>query len=153
MLASVKSSPDNTIQCCFLVLKVSQPERFWNLPFWFLKGDTHTSNPINSPTNQGETTFCLLLMAIGRCLLVLPFLILQNFTVLDCAVSCPASYLILTKSLLTCACVCKHPSPHITGFDDHSTTSRRRQWHPTPVLLPRKSHGWRSLVGCSPWGR
>ena len=29
----------------------------------------------------------------------------------------------------------------------------RRQWHPTPVLLPRKSRGRRSLVGCSPWGR
>ena len=29
----------------------------------------------------------------------------------------------------------------------------RRQWHPTPLLLPGKSHGWRSLVGCSPWGR
>ena len=29
----------------------------------------------------------------------------------------------------------------------------RRQWHPTPVLLPGKSHGWRSLVGCSPWDR
>ena len=28
----------------------------------------------------------------------------------------------------------------------------RRRWHPTPVLLPRKSHGQRSLVGCSPWG-
>ena len=28
----------------------------------------------------------------------------------------------------------------------------RRQWHPTPVLLPGKLHGWRSLVGCSPWG-
>ena len=27
------------------------------------------------------------------------------------------------------------------------------QWHPTPVLLPGKSHGWRSLVGLSPWGR
>ena len=26
------------------------------------------------------------------------------------------------------------------------------QWHPTPVLLPGKSHGWRSLVGCRPWG-
>ena len=26
-------------------------------------------------------------------------------------------------------------------------------WQPTPVLLPGKSHGWRSLVGCSPWGR
>ena len=30
---------------------------------------------------------------------------------------------------------------------------RRRQWHPTPVLLPGKSHGWRRLEGCSPWGR
>ena len=28
----------------------------------------------------------------------------------------------------------------------------RRQWQPTPVLLPGKSHGWKSLVGCSPWG-
>ena len=25
-------------------------------------------------------------------------------------------------------------------------------YHPTPVLLPGESHGWRSLVGCSPWG-
>ena len=30
---------------------------------------------------------------------------------------------------------------------------RRRQCHPTSVLLPGKSHGWRGLVGCSPWGR
>ena len=30
---------------------------------------------------------------------------------------------------------------------------RRRKWQPTPVLLPGKSHGWRSLGGCSPWGR
>jgi len=30
---------------------------------------------------------------------------------------------------------------------------QRRQWHPTPVLLPGKSHGRRSLVGYSPWGR
>ena len=28
----------------------------------------------------------------------------------------------------------------------------RKQWHPTPVLLPGKSHGQRRLVGCSPWG-
>ena len=26
-------------------------------------------------------------------------------------------------------------------------------WHPTLVLLPRKSYGWRSLVDCSLWGR
>ena len=30
---------------------------------------------------------------------------------------------------------------------------QRRKWQPTPVLLPGKSHGRRSLVGCSPWGR
>ena len=29
----------------------------------------------------------------------------------------------------------------------------RRQWHPTPVLLPGKSQGQRSLVGCCLWGR
>ena len=28
-----------------------------------------------------------------------------------------------------------------------------RQWHPTPILLPGKSHGQRSLIGCNPWGR
>jgi len=27
----------------------------------------------------------------------------------------------------------------------------RRKWQPTPVLLPGKCHGRRSLVGCSPW--
>ena len=32
-------------------------------------------------------------------------------------------------------------------------TFRRRQWQPTPVLLPGKSHGRRSLAGCGPWGR
>ena len=29
----------------------------------------------------------------------------------------------------------------------------RKKWQPTPVLLPGKSCGWRSLVGYSPWGR
>ena len=33
------------------------------------------------------------------------------------------------------------------------TSPRRRQWQPTPELLPGKSHGRRSLIGCSPWGR
>ena len=37
-------------------------------------------------------------------------------------------------------------------LDTTNTFTWRRRWHPTPVLLPRKSHGWRSLVGCSPWG-
>jgi len=28
----------------------------------------------------------------------------------------------------------------------------RRKWQPTPVFLPGKSHGWRSLESYSPWG-
>ena len=28
----------------------------------------------------------------------------------------------------------------------------REKWQPTPVFLPRESHGERSLVGCGPWG-
>ena len=35
----------------------------------------------------------------------------------------------------------------------HKELDQRRQWHPSPVLLLGKSHGWRSLVGCSPWVR
>ena len=49
-----------------------------------------------------------------------------------------------------------HPLQHLLLVDfliAAILTSRRRRWHPTPVLLPGKSHGWRSLMGCSPWGR
>ena len=35
----------------------------------------------------------------------------------------------------------------------HRVSGWRRQWRPTPVLLPGKSHGQRSLVSCSLWGR
>ena len=45
------------------------------------------------------------------------------------------------KHLLSNICLCQ------------SLSLWRRQWHHTPVLLPGKSHGWRSLAGCSPWGR
>ena len=43
---------------------------------------------------------------------------------------------------------------YITTYkiDDQCKFDRRRQWHLTLVLLPGKSHGWRSLEGCSPWG-
>ena len=44
------------------------------------------------------------------------------------------------------ACFCEHTA----GPQEQLW---RRQWHPTPVLLPGKSHGQRSLVGCSPWVR
>ena len=40
----------------------------------------------------------------------------------------------------------------ISFFNLTASVKRRRQWHPTPVLLPGKSHGQKSLVRCSPWG-
>ena len=42
------------------------------------------------------------------------------------------------------------PAPRVYS---NSCPLQRQQWQPTPVLLPGKSHGRRSLVGCSPWGR
>ena len=51
---------------------------------------------------------------------------------------------------------CKRKFPNaflIKALISSRWLSRRRQWHPPPVLLPVKSHGWRSLEGCSPWGR
>ena len=47
--------------------------------------------------------------------------------------------------------VCQNISTNFGGGGMKSGTGR--QWQPTPALLPGKSHGWRSLVGCSPWGR
>ena len=43
-------------------------------------------------------------------------------------------------------------SSQCLSFNISFAPDRRRQWHPTPVLLPGKSHGQRSPVGCSPWG-
>ena len=48
---------------------------------------------------------------------------------------------------------CEDTPNFVYPFGSWWTFAWRRQWHPTPVLLPGKSHGRRSLVGCSPWGR
>ena len=63
-------------------------------------------------------------------------------------------------------CACWEPSEIVTEkyyiniscwdwltIYEHLEKEQRRQWHPTPVLLPGKFLGRRSLVGCSPWGR
>ena len=43
-------------------------------------------------------------------------------------------------------------SPGQDGFTAEFYQNLERPWHPTAVLLPGKSHGWRSLVGYSLWG-
>jgi len=45
------------------------------------------------------------------------------------------------------------PKNYVTLKNASPQVTWRRQWQPTPVLLPGKSHGRRSLVGCSPWVR
>ena len=47
------------------------------------------------------------------------------------------------------ACQCKRCRCHPWVRRSHW----RRKWQPTPVFLPRESHGRRSLLGYSPWGR
>ena len=74
----------------------------------------------------------------------------------------PSSHLFLCCPLLLLPPI----SPSIRVFSNESAlltrwpkywsssfSIRRRRWHPTPVLLPGKSHGQRSLVGCGPWDR
>ena len=58
-------------------------------------------------------------------------------------------YKMMTKKNVKCN------SKNETGRDfwHRVCSKRRRRWHPTPVLVPGKSHGRRSLVGCSPGGR
>ena len=49
-------------------------------------------------------------------------------------------------------CFCNALSWGQLSLTEPQALWRRRQWQPTLVLLPGKSHGWRGLVGCSPWG-
>ena len=62
------------------------------------------------------------------------------------------SALVLPHWLPCCFLIVPCPIPP-KGFGTNHSLCRRRQWHPTPILLPGKSHGRRSLVGCRPWGR
>ena len=53
---------------------------------------------------------------------------------------------------MECSCTLRQSNHILRYLPGFSYKNRRRQWHPTPVLLPGKSHGQRILVGCSPWG-
>ena len=69
--------------------------------------------------------------------------------------------LILSASLNTCGFPKVNKNTYM--HSQRTTTKIKRLWNescwvwrrkrqPTPVLLPGKFHGWRSLVGYSPWG-
>ena len=62
----------------------------------------------------------------------------------------PSSFAVFDSYAFPFVLYWHHVSVYLAGL---SCIMWRRHWRPTPVLLPGKSHGRRSLVGCSPWGR
>ena len=58
-------------------------------------------------------------------------------------------------TILHSGCINLHSTNTARGFPFYISSPvvifRRRQWQPTPILLPGKSHGQRRLVGCNPW--
>ena len=52
-----------------------------------------------------------------------------------------------------CMCCCIHKSKFIFLQSRKLNHILNLKWQPTPVFLPGESHGQRSLVGYSPWGR
>ena len=54
------------------------------------------------------------------------------------------------RHLLGASSLTRH-KPGAGGFENE--VPWRRKWQPTLLLLPREFHGWRSLLGYSPWGR
>ena len=93
-------------------------------------------------------------------LLIILFLPQNSFSVLLCLLEKEkrdedfiSGQIYATNTRLFTWIKCKlHRIENVIIFKLNYRPLRRRQWHPTPVLLPGKSHGWRSLVGCSPWG-
>ena len=60
----------------------------------------------------------------------------------------------LCKTSLVAKTVKRLPTTQETGFSPWVRKILwRRKWQPTPVFLPGESHGQRSLVSYSPWGR
>ena len=56
-----------------------------------------------------------------------------------------------TRASLVAQLVKNPPAMQETGFNPWvGKIPWRRKWQPTLVFLPGKSHGQRSLVGCSP---
>ena len=51
------------------------------------------------------------------------------------------------------ALVVKNPPVNAGDARDAGSISGSRKWQPTPVFLPGKFHGQRSLAGYSSWGR
>ena len=116
----------------------------------------HLVNPINSITRGGGGDFTKYVTHVRLLHLGLYLLLATHFENLPISTA-KSTHLQCQFQSLSYE-VFPHPSNPISSL--HLSHLKvlighlwRRQWHPTPALLPGKSHGRRSLVGCSPWGR
>ena len=81
---------------------------------------------------------------MGKCSLAAVEFLLQVRRRLDSMEAFPGSSVV--KNLLPCG------RPGFNPWVRKTKTPWRRNWQPTPIFLPGKSHGQRSLTGYSPWG-
>ena len=79
------------------------------------------------------------------------FLNMSHHSLLACRFL--VKYLLIVLWGFPCTSCFSLVAPFSISYRVFPVVMGRRQWHPTPVLLPGKSHGRRSLVGCCPWGR
>ena len=91
----------------------------------------------HSVSFMGEFTPSIFKVIIGRKGLIVAYLFIVFW--LFCRVFVPHLYFCLFCDLMI--------------FCSFMSILQRRQWQPTPVLLPGGSYGWGSLVGCHLWGR
>ena len=126
----------------FLHLRISLVHlHFWRIfllgiEFWF-GGYFHSEKML---------LWCLLASVVSK-----------EFTVPYISVAIYVICSLTMTALMTLSFICRRLikfvfRPGFLFLKNYYSVVQRRQWHPTPVLLPGKSHGWRSLVGSSPWG-
>ena len=76
----------------------------------------------------------------------------DDLAIVICGTQCDPTFVNNSTDGVRILDLCSEKKVTKEGLTPPAVILRRRQWHPTPVLLLEKSHGWRSLVGCSPWG-
>ena len=124
------------------LLKVKEESENVGLKLNIQKTKVMASGPITSWQIDGETVEKVAEFILGGSKIIAD---------VDCSHENNRCLLLERKLITNLDSILK--SRHITlSTKVRLVKARRRQWRPTPVLLPGKSHGRRSLVGCSPWG-